>query len=251
MARIREKVLTIAGFDPSGGAGILADIKAFEENKCLGMAVQTAFTIQNEVEVEDVFWHADTKVEAQIKILAKTNQFDAIKIGICKDFEKFIQILNWCHQYFPKAKVIWDPILKSSSGFDFIGNLNADDIPWTKIDWITPNWTEAKAIFNLEDESLIKGIQKLNLPTKILVKGGHNPKKDGRDHLITNGNIYPFKAKRQIEYQKHGSGCIFSASLTAMVARHFPDIKAVLKSKKYTLNCLESNSSLLAYHKKG
>jgi hydroxymethylpyrimidine/phosphomethylpyrimidine kinase len=251
MARIREKVLTIAGFDPSGGAGILADIKAFEENKCLGMAIQTAFTIQNEEEVKEVFWHADTKVEAQFKVLAEKHEFSAIKIGICKSADKFLQILDWCHQFFPKAKVIWDPILSSSSGFDFLGDVDYTTIPWDKIDWITPNWTEAKAIFKAEDENLIEHIQNLNLSTKVLVKGGHNPKKDGRDYLISKGNIYPFKAKRQIKHPKHGSGCIFSSSLTAFVSRRFPDIKSVLKAKSYTLNCLESNASLLAYHKKG
>ena len=250
MARIREKVLTVAGFDPSGGAGILADIKTFEENRCLGMAIQTAFTVQNDEEVKEVFWHADTKVEAQFKALAEIHDFDAIKIGICKSLDKVIQVLNWCSEYFPSAKVIWDPILTSSSGFDFIGTLNKDNIPWERIDWITPNWNEAKAIFNGNDDDLIEYIQSLNLPTKILVKGGHNPNGDMKDYLISKGNVYPFRAKEKVEFGKHGSGCIFSASLTAYVGRRFPDIKAVLKTKSYTLRCLQSNDSLLAYHKR-
>lgn len=250
MARIREKVLTIAGFDPSGGAGILADIKAFEENRCLGMAIQTAFTIQNEDCINEVFWHADTKIEAQFKILADKHQFKAIKIGICKNLEKVIQIIDWCDLYFPQAKIIWDPILRSSSGYDFIGAIDKTNIPWDKIHWITPNWIEAKSIFHFNDDNLIESINSLNLPTKIIVKGGHNPKGDMKDYLISNGSIYPFKPKEKIAFGKHGSGCIFSASLTTFVARHFPDIKAVLKTKSYTLRCLQSNASLLAYHKR-
>lgn len=250
MARIREKVLTVAGFDPSGGAGILADIKAFEENKCLGMAIQTAFTVQNDVEVKEVFWHADTKVEAQFKALAECHEYEAIKIGICKNLEKVIQILDWCKVYFPKAKIIWDPILRSSSGYDFLGELEVKDIPWDKIDWITPNWIEAKAIFGQEDEDLIDYIKSLKLSTKVLVKGGHHPSGDMKDYLIVKEQVYPFRAKEKVEFGKHGSGCIFSASLTAFVGKRFPDIKAVLKTKSYTLRCLQSNSSLLAYHKR-
>ncbi len=152
---------------------------------------------------------------------------------------------------FPKVTVMRDPIVWSGWGFDYLGSVDYTTIPWGKIDWVTPNWTEAKAIFKADAEGLIEHIQHLNLPTKVLVKGGHNLKKDGRDYLISKGNIYPFKAKRQIEHPKHGSGCIFSSSLTSFVSRRFPDIKSVLKAKTYTLNCLESNSSLLAYHKKG
>ncbi len=250
MARIREKVLTIAGFDPSGGAGILADIKSFEENKCLGMAIQTAFTVQNDKEVKEVFWHADTKVEAQFIALAELHTFDAIKIGICKDLNRVIQIVDWCLQYFPSAKIIWDPILTSSSGFDFIGEANFSDIPWEKIDWITPNWVEAKAIFGFDDNQLIEEIKTLDLPTRVIVKGGHHPSGDMKDYLIFNTHIYPFRAKQKVDFGKHGSGCIFSASLTSFVARHFPDIKAVLKTKAYTLRCLQSNNTLLAYHKR-
>lgn len=250
MARIREKVLTIAGFDPSGGAGILADIKSFEENKCLGMAVQTAFTVQNDDTVKEVFWHADTKVEAQIKTLAEKHQYKAIKIGICKDLNKVKQILDWCKLYFPDAKIIWDPVLTSSSGYDFIGQIHDADIPWESIDWITPNWTEAKTIFGFSDEELIQKISTLELPTKVIVKGGHHPSGNMKDHLIVKGNVYPFAAKEKAEYGKHGSGCIFSSALTSFVARHFPDIKAVLKTKAYTLRCLQSNDSLLAYHKR-
>ena len=250
MARIREKVLTVAGFDPSGGAGVLADIKTFEENRCLGMAVQTAFTVQNDTEVKEVFWHADTKVEAQFKVLAELHTFDAIKIGICKSPEKVIQILEWSHQYFPDAKIIWDPILSSSSGFDFLGGFSYKDIHWEKIDWITPNWIEAKVIFGFDDETMFEDIKALNLPTRIIVKGGHHPKGDMKDHLIFKGSIYPFRAKETVEFGKHGSGCIFSAALTSFVAKRFPDIKAVLKTKAYTLRCLQSNNTLLAYHKR-
>lgn len=250
MARIRENVLTIAGFDPSGGAGILADVKTFEENRCLGMAIQTAFTIQNDEEVKEVFWHAETKVEAQFKALAEKHNYDAIKIGICKSLDQVIQVLEWCSTYFPDAKVIWDPILASSSGFNFLGTLNYKDIPWEKIHWITPNWTEAKAIFGQEDSSLIEFVKALDLPTKILIKGGHHPSGDMKDYLLTKGNLYPFRAKQTAEFGKHGSGCIFSSALTAFVARNFPDIKAVLKTKSYTLRCLQSNKTLLAYHKR-
>lgn len=250
MARIRENVLTIAGFDPSGGAGILADIKSFEENRCLGMAIQTAFTIQNEKEVKEVYWHADTKVEAQFKALAEVRTFEAIKIGICKSLDKVIQILDWCALYFPSAKIIWDPILTSSSGFDFIGGMNYKDIPWEKIHWMTPNWTEAKAIFGFDDVDMLDQIHALKLPTKIIVKGGHHPSGDMKDYLVSKGSIYPFRAKEKVEAGKHGSGCIFSASLTAYVARRFPDVKAVLKTKSYTLRCLQSNNTPLAYHKR-
>ncbi|MGB0883371.1 MAG: hydroxymethylpyrimidine/phosphomethylpyrimidine kinase [Flavobacteriales bacterium] len=249
MAKQRVNVLSIAGFDPSGGAGILADIKTFEQHKCLGMAAQTAFTIQNEHQVEEVFWHAKSKILAQLDILTKVYVFKAVKIGLCRDLEMLNLILNYFQEHAPKTKLIWDPILSSSSGFDVFNKEDIKHINYDLIDWITPNWNEAKALFSFDDNNLIDGILNLKLKIKVLLKGGHRPDALAKDVLISKGKCYPFKAKTIAPYGKHGSGCIFSSSLASLVAQNYPDIKAVLKAKSYTSRCLHSNTSGLAYHK--
>ena len=88
--KTRPKILTIAGFDPSGGAGILADIKTIEANKCLGFAVCTANTIQNENEFVSPNWITEKEVFAQLEVLMKIHTFDYVKIGLISSFE-FLQ----------------------------------------------------------------------------------------------------------------------------------------------------------------
>ncbi|MCT4665423.1 MAG: hydroxymethylpyrimidine/phosphomethylpyrimidine kinase [Flavobacteriales bacterium] len=252
MAGIRKKIVSIAGFDPSGGAGILADIKTFEQFKCLGFAIQTAFTIQNEDRIEEVFWHALTKIEAQFKILAEKHQIDAIKIGITKNAEQLNHILDFCENYFPNVPIVWDPVLKSSSEHLFWDQSEINKIDWNKIHWMTPNWDEAQLLFGeFSEKELIENIQQKIDKQKVVLKGGHHPTALGKDFLIEKKGIYPFNPKKGNATQKHGSGCIFSSSLASALAMGYPKIKAVLKAKSYTFDCLVSNETQLAYHKKG
>lgn len=240
-------MLTIAGFDPSGGAGILADIKTFEQLKVYGMAVQTANTVQNEHSFYEVNWIDRKTIFKQLDCLLEKHNFRYIKIGLIPDLE-FLQSLTK-HPKLKESKFIWDTVLSSSSGFDF--NLNTQELEQILpgIFMITPNLNEVKLLAKKETpEESAKFLAQF---TNVYLKGGHAEKNIGKDYLYTKeGKVYPFRNHAKTATEKHGSGCILSSALTAHFAKEYPLIKACLKSKDYTKRVLESNPSLLGYHKR-
>ncbi len=246
MKKKRPTVLTIAGFDPSGGAGILADIKTFEQLKVYGMAVQTANTVQNELSFYEVNWIDRKTIFKQIDCLLEKHNFCYIKIGLIPDLE-FLQTLTE-HPKLKESKFIWDTVLSSSSGFDF--NLNTQELEQIlpKIFMITPNLNEVKKL--AQKESAEESSTYLAQFTNVYLKGGHAEENIGKDYLYTKeGKVYPFRNHAKKATEKHGSGCVLSSALTAHFAKEYPLIKACLKSKDYTKRVLESNPSLLGYHK--
>ncbi|MBL4653442.1 MAG: hydroxymethylpyrimidine/phosphomethylpyrimidine kinase [Flavobacteriales bacterium] len=241
----RPKILSIAGFDPSGGAGVLADVKTFEQHKVLGMGISTANTIQNENEFIAVNWIDETQIFSQLEILIKKHTFQFVKIGLVPNLQFLIEVLNrLCSG---GTKIIWDPILSSSSGFDFKHDLSELNTVLKKIFLITPNWNETKTL-SAEEEAM-RGAKKLSKLTKVYLKGGHNSEQRGKDFLFTNGKVFPFNPKGKKVSEKHGSGCVFSSALAANLTKGYPIVKACLQSKEYVTKVLESNESLLGYHK--
>ncbi len=245
--------LTIAGFDPSGGAGVLADIKTFEHFKCIGMAVQTANTIQTENQFISVNWIDEELIINQLNALLKQYRFKVIKIGLIKNINQLNKMVDLCLKYNPKTKIIWDTILSASTGYNFdITTVGLNDV-LKKIYLITPNWNEIKQLSNYSDS--LEGAKLLAQHTKVYLKGGHNNKQQGKDYLfeIDKGQIiqksYNPKPTVKPITQKHGSGCVFSAALAANLAQGFPLHKSILKSKRYIEHYLSSNKTLLGNHK--
>lgn len=246
MGRERIKVLTIAGFDPSGGAGVLADCKVFENQKMLGMAVVTANTVQTEDTFFAANWISAEVIEQQLQVLLYRYSFDWVKIGLIENatiLEKIIHLLKAAN---PKTKIIWDPVLAASSGGDFdLTRFNSWDSFLSVLYAITPNTLEYAALFNqLDAKTLAKRYQ-----LAIYLKGGHAIKK-GVDYLYTPlGQCHTLNPKAICELDKHGTGCIFSAAWLSYLALDFPVLKAAFRAKKYVSTCLSSNESKLAYHR--
>ena len=244
--KTRPKILTIAGFDPSGGAGILADIKTIETNKCLGFAVCTANTIQNENEFVSPNWIAEEEVFAQLDVLMKIHKFDYVKIGLISS-SKFLRIINSkLITQNPSLKIIWDPILSASAGFDFKHDLSDLKTVLKDIYLITPNWNEILQLSGKTDA--IEGATYLAQFTNVYLKGGHHPTAKGKDYLFCDGNVNIFNPKKKVNYEKHGSGCVFSSALTANFAKKYPVVKACLRSKSYMYKFLNSTPTLLGTH---
>ncbi|MBX2841252.1 MAG: hydroxymethylpyrimidine/phosphomethylpyrimidine kinase [Flammeovirgaceae bacterium] len=243
-----ENVLSIAGFDPSGGAGLLADIKTIEAHKVRGFGVCTALTFQNESELEGVDWVEIDKVEKQISVLARQHQFPVIKIGLIqfKDMEKLISIIN---KFQPEAKIIWDPIIKASAGFDFQNDISPKAIfeICKSVFLFTPNWKEMELLS--EGQSAIDATEMLSLACKVYLKGGHNPENKGLDYLMEEGKLTEFPAKKMDVPEKHGSGCILSSAIASNLANGIDLEDACRNAKAYTLNYLESDEGLLGWHK--
>lgn len=243
----RPVVLSIAGFDPTGGAGVLADIKTFEQNKVQGMAIITGNTIQTESNFLKVDWVNESFIFEQLETLLTQYQFEYIKVGLIPNLAFLSSLIN--HPKLKQSKFIWDPILSTSSGFNFEHNLKELNQVLSQVYLITPNWNEVKVLSGNLDTKL--GASELSKTTNVYLKGGHANEQVGKDYLYTNkGKIYPFNNRAKYASEKHGSGCVFSSALTAQLALNLPIIKACLKSKKYITEVLESNKSLLGYHKR-
>jgi hydroxymethylpyrimidine/phosphomethylpyrimidine kinase len=262
MPKTRPTVLTIAGYDPSAGAGLLADIKTFESTKVYGLGVVSAITWQNETEFEGVEWLSPEKIISQIDILLRKSKVEYAKIGLIENVETFTQIVEYLKTQNPKIRIVWDPILKASAGFDFHETSNLKD--WqnklNELFFIIPNWHEINWLSGgIEGLEAAKELAK---HCNVFLKGGHNPEKIGYDYLVNyrkmvfnpDGTTHhelqttSFRPKAKNVPQKHGSGCVLSAALTAYLARGFREQKACLLAKEYATRVLMSNPSLLGFH---
>ena len=248
MSGNRVPVLSVAGYDPSGGAGLLADSKTFEAHKVLGMGVCTSLTYQNDREFEDVQWTKPEDILRQIEILNRQFQFKYIKIGLIESLEVLMQVIDYLVDKNPGAKIILDPIFKASAGFDFHQEIAKEQFIQIaqKIYMLTPNWTEMQKIF--PQKEVKEGAAYLSQFCKVYLKGGHNPVELGKDFLYNKDKIYPLNPRTKNPSPKHGSGCVLSSAITANLAKEYPLLKACLKAKTYISRFLDSNPTLLGYH---
>ncbi len=242
----RPNILTIAGFDPTGGAGTLADIKTIEKLKCRGMAVQTANTIQSEDTFLSVNWINEEQILGQLEFIIQHYSFAAVKIGLVPSLSFLNQALDLLDTLGSRPKIIWDPVLSASAGFDFEQDLSEIKACLSRVDWITPNWNEAHKITG--EEEVLEACKSLSSLTKVYLKGGHNTDDLGTDYLIENGNIQRFRPRLGNYFEKHGSGCVLSAALASNLAKGYPNKKAILRTKRYIEQFLKSSTSLLGYH---
>jgi len=149
-------------------------------------------------------------------------------------------------QHNKDVRIIWDPVLSASAGFDFKMELNDLSEVLKQLYFITPNWPEATKLSG--GLPALEGAEFLAKYSNVYLTGGHNQKDLGRDYVFFNGKKLSFKSKKVSVYEKHGSGCVFSTIFTANLARNYPLIKACLRTKKYMIGFIESNPGLLGYH---
>jgi hydroxymethylpyrimidine/phosphomethylpyrimidine kinase len=248
MVSERICVLSIGGFDPSGGAGVLADIKTFEANKVYGMAAVSAFTFQNDAEFVGVQWLDANEILKQIFILQRRFRFDFIKIGLIKDLETLETIIAVLKSNTPEVCLIWDPIIKASAGFEFHKKFDASDLYpiLKKIYLLTPNTNEVKFLTGKYDE--MEAAKKISVYCNVLLKGGHSETAPGVDFLLTENVIIRIDPTEKKTHPKHGSGCVLSAAATAELAKGNDLISSCHNAKKYTEKFLVSNLFLLGTH---
>ena len=257
MPKERPCVLSIAGFDPSAGAGILADIKTFEHHKVVGMGIVTGLTFQNDSEFDGVKWIEPDEIIKQIEVLSRKFKFDFVKIGMIKDLDTLNLLTSHLHTPPKKSfrtnsqlKIILDPILKASAGFEIHKTIDKEKVIdiCKNIFLITPNTDEIRTFTGESNE--MKAAKELSKYCNVFLKGGHNKEKQGRDYLFTtDGNIFPFRPKKISVYPKHGSGCVLSSAIIANVANGNNLQRSCLKAKDYVTKFLTSNKTLLGYHK--
>ncbi len=242
-------ILTIAGHDPSAGAGLTADIKTFEAHDLYGVSVSTAITVQNDVDFKQCVWTDIDMIIAQIDILFDRFDINIVKIGIVESWNTLLRILNRLHEWNPSIKVVLDPIIKASAGFDFHENENQSllDSIWEQCFIITPNYEEIQSLY--PQLSIDQTVEHIASFTNVYLKGGHRTNKKGWDALyhskIVKINMAPYTDS---VFEKHGSGCVLSAALASYLALNIELEDAAKHAKRYTEQFLNSNEGLLGKH---
>ncbi len=243
----RPFVMSIAGYDPSGGAGLLADIKTFEQLKVQGLGVCTAMTVQTESQCLSLECQPLETILSTIDVLMKNYHVETVKIGVVKDTEFLNEIIKTIKINNSEAKIVWDPVLKSTSEFSFFDLNTISDLKnvLNEIDLITPNYNEYKV---LKDNRLFENMEN---SCSILIKGGHREDKIGTDILIQNGKEIFIKPNDDTSdfYPKHGSGCVLSSAIASHLTKEENLEKACRKGKSYIEKFLTSNPNLLGFHR--
>lgn len=269
---ILRSVLSIAGSDSSSGAGIQADLKTLSSLGTYGCSAITAITVQNTKNIFEVFPIPSEIVIRQINSILNDIRIDAIKIGMVYDeiiINKIFKILNNT-----KIPIIVDPIFTSTSGknlikYEAIKALTKKILPIATI--ITPNINEATQLSGIDiknKEDLVKSLTKMKKlgPKNVIVKGGHLLSEHSIDTLIDDKlNIIEFSNSRISIPENHGSGCNFSAALSAYISQGYEIpiacklanefINSVLKNLLYigkgypvTDTALTTSSSAFKFH---
>lgn len=236
----RPFVLSVAGIDPSAGAGLLADIKTLEQLMVYGLGIPTANTIQTAEDFYSNQWLPSSSILEGVKRMMNAYPVRVVKFGIIENVGLLEDICGWIKSVFPETYIIWDPVMKSSTSFDFQDQWFLSAGMLKNIDVVTPNAAEWK----------IMEITPSDYPKLVFIlKGGHNEKRKGYDLLIIGDKKTEIAPQTALPVsEKHGSGCIYSSALAAHIAKGEELEEACRKAKNYTEEFLASNSKLLGYH---
>ncbi len=245
-----KKVLTIAGSDCSGGAGIQADLKTMTANNCYGMSVITALTAQNTRGVSGILNIDSSFVGMQLDSVFTDIFPDAIKIGMVSQAEIINIISEKLKEYDAKAIVV-DPVMVSTSGSKLLSESAMEAIIKKLIpmaDVITPNIKEAEVLSEIKietEEDMIKSAEIISkmLDGAVLIKGGHL-KASANDLLYWNNEITWFESRRINSTNTHGTGCTLSSAIACGLAKGQDLKSAISEAKAYITGALNDGLDL-------
>lgn len=239
-----KKVLTIAGSDCSGGAGIQADLKTFSAHGTYGMSVVVSVVAENTSRVISIQDVTPKVIEEQIEAVFEDIEVDAVKIGMLSNAPCMEAVERGLSRYTPK-NIVLDPVMYAKNGAplmdpDSISTLIERIIPTA--DLLTPNIPEAEAIARMPVESLSDmkkaALSILEMGCKaVLVKGGHS-KGSAMDLLYDGLEFYEFDAERINTKNTHGTGCTYSSAIAANLALGLSLRDAVKNAKDYVTTAI-------------
>jgi len=244
--------LSIAGSDPSGGAGIQADLKSFSANGVYGMSAITALTVQNTQGVSDIHLLDAAFVSAQIKALFEDIRIDAIKIGMIANAEIAHAVTDTlaAHTHIP---IVLDPVMVAKGGHALLEEAAITAVqerllPLAEI--LTPNLEEAARLLNTsvastraEMETQGKALLSLG-PKAVLMKGGHLQTQESPDLFITAHGSTWYEAQRIDTANTHGTGCTLSSAIAAQIAKGHTHEQAIRHAKAYVHSAIAGADSL-------
>ena len=243
-------VLTIAGTDPTGGAGVQADLKTFMAHNVYGMSIITALVAQNTLGVKDIMNVTPDFLEEQFDCVFNDIFPDALKIGMVSETELIHTIVKKLKQYHARHIVV-DPVMVSTSGSRLIEDSALDALKYELIplsEIITPNIPEAEVLIGKKiksKEDMIRAAQDIRqwYQGDILIKGGHF--EDRADDLLYHNNEKIWLECEHIDNPNtHGTGCTLSSASASHLASGYDMITSVRKAKDYISGALKANLDL-------
>ncbi|HQU09342.1 MAG TPA: bifunctional hydroxymethylpyrimidine kinase/phosphomethylpyrimidine kinase [Opitutales bacterium] len=257
---MKYKVLSIAGFDGSGGAGLQADLKTFSALGCYGMTVLTALPVQNTTGVKVCYEIPLQSITDQLKAIFEDIRPDAIKIGMLFNAPIIEAVTQYLKVHAQGIPIVLDPVMMAKSGDplllpEAIDCLRTKLIPLTTI--LTPNLPEAQALIekpvHSRDEmpSVASALLELG-PRAVLLKGGHLEGPQAADLFMdANGSIHWLESPRIVTRNTHGTGCTLSAAIAACLAQGMGLLESCRLAKRYLTQALEAASHVKIGHGSG
>lgn len=264
-------VMTIAGSDSSGGAGIEADIKTITAHKCYAMTCITALTVQSPVSVYGIHPTPKDVVKSILEVNLKDMRCDAIKTGVLtlESISALNEVLLKLDQTKMKPKLVVDPVLVATSGSslakdELIGLLIDKVIPFA--DLLTPNIPECfkllgeeRNITNIDDViQIAKDVRERTKCSNVLVKGGHIPWEENTTGFITDilllgddSKVLIFKGNHTPTSNTHGTGCTLSSAIASNLARGYTLEQSVYGGVEYVQNAIAIGCNVMGKHVDG
>lgn len=247
-----KTVLTIAGSDCSGGAGIQADIKTITAHKLYAMSAVTALTAQNTMGVFGVLESTADFLALQLDCIFTDIRPDAVKIGMVSN-QKLIKVITEKLEQYQAKNIVLDPVMISTSGCKLLSE-DAIDIMTNKLfplaSFITPNIPEAEVLcgFSIrEQRDMIAAAESIILKCRphnsILIKGGHLAH-SADDLLYRAGQVHWFSSERVDNPNTHGTGCSLSSAIACNLAEGYCAEQSVKRAKDYVKGALADQLEL-------
>ncbi|MGA1830482.1 bifunctional hydroxymethylpyrimidine kinase/phosphomethylpyrimidine kinase [Rhizobium wenxiniae] len=248
-----RNVLSIAGSDPSGGAGIQADLKAFSARGTYGMAALTALTAQNTQGVTAIHALPPDFVRAEIETIFADISVDAVKIGMIANAEIAQTVAATLEAHATGIPVVLDPVMVAKGGAPLLAS-DANQaimkrlLPLATV--ITPNLPEAAALLAEPEaktrEAMAEQAKRLleHGPRAVLIKGGHLESDDSPDVLAEADGVTWFEGPRTRTRNTHGTGCTLSSAIAAEIAKGQSVIEAVRVAKAYLAEAISAADEL-------
>lgn len=246
-----KKILVIAGFDPSGGAGVILDTKVVRALGEFAVSAITSLTVQTTERVWATLPTDPHFFEYQLQKLVEDIKPDSVKIGLLGSLEVAEAVAKILRKY-GLENIVCDPVLRSTSGFEFCKSEFIEFLKYEffKIcDVITPNKNEAEVIFdiaikNFDEDTLFciqEKMKKMGIKSCVL-KGGHLDGEVAEDVLITQDDIFKVHSKKQGETDNiHGTGCAFSSAFATFLAKGYNMYDTLKQTKNFISNLIQNS----------
>jgi hydroxymethylpyrimidine kinase/phosphomethylpyrimidine kinase len=243
--------MAIAGFDPSAGAGILADIKTISAMGCYGVAVITSLTLQNTLGVFGAHHQTARMVSEQMRVLLEDFQVAAAKTGMLPTR----QIIQAVRESLSRARIehiVVDPVVRSTTGYDLIDEESLEgliELLFPLASLVTPNLVEAERIAGLkigDSKAAISAARKIMDmgPRAVLIKGGHLESRAATDILLDSDGVIEISSEKIQSKNTHGTGCTLASAIASLLARGFELRRAVYAAKQYVSRAIRAAPEL-------